>query len=185
LAIVAALRERLKRGKKSLVANRGYRKFLKTPSGERFSIDDEKVRHEARFDGKWVLQTDISMTAEEVALKYKELWMVEAAFRSIKSVLRTRPIYHKLDETIRGHVFCSFLALMLLKDLQGKMEARGWRLHWDRLKEEIDDLQEITLRNPGKTFVIRNRTKGDAGKAIQAVGVALGPTVRLSEGDAT
>jgi len=180
-AIVAALRDQLKRGDKSLVGNKGYRKFLKTTSGERFVIDDEKVRREARLDGKWVLQTDTDMTAEEVALKYKELWMVEAVFRSIKWVLRTRPIYHKVDETIRGHVFCSFLALMLLKELKAKMEARGWPLHWDRLRDDLNDLEEITVRNSGKTFVIRSRTQGDAGKAIQAVGVALGPIVRLCE----
>jgi transposase len=180
-AIVAALREQLKRGDKSLVGNKGYRKFLRTTSGQRFAVDEEKAHREARFDGKWVLQTDTDMTAEEVALKYKELWMVEAAFRSIKSVLRTRPIYHKLDETIRGHVFCSFLALMLLKELQAKMEARGWTLHWERLRNNLDDLEEITVRNAGKTFVIRSRTPGDAGKAIQAVGVALGSTVRLCD----
>ncbi len=186
-AIVAALRERLKRGDKSLVGNKGYRKYLKTAAGRRFLLDEEKVQRESRFDGKWVLQTDTTMSAQEVALKYKELWMVEAAFRSIKSVLRTRPVYHRLDacplgsarETIRGHVFCSFLALMLLKDLQTRMESRGWRLHWDRLRHDLDALEEITVRNAGKTFVIRTRTLGDARKAIQAVGVALGPTLRL------
>jgi len=180
-AIVAALRDQLKRGDKSLVGNKGYRKFLRTTPGERFVIDEEKVRREGRFDGKWVLQTDTDMTAEEVALKYKELWMVEAVFRSIKWVLRTRPIYHKLDETIRGHVFCSFLALILLKELKAKTEARGWPLHWDRLRDDLDDLEEITVRNSGKTFVVRSRTRGDAGKALQAAGVALGPIVRLLE----
>ena len=65
---------------------------------------------------------------------------VVTVFRSIKWVLRTRPIYHKRDETIRGHVFCGFLALMLLKELQAKMEARGWRLQWDRLKGDLDQL---------------------------------------------
>ena len=180
-AIVAALAERLKRGDKSLVGNKGYRRYLKTAGREHFVIDEDKVETEASFDGKWVLQTDTAMSPEDVALKYKELWMVEAAFRNIKSVLRTRPVYHRLDETIRGHVFCSFLALMLLKDLQAKMEARGWRLHWDRLRGDLDSLEEITVRNAGKTFIIRTRTLGDAGKAIQAVGVALGPTVRLCQ----
>ena len=178
-AIVAALRERLTRGDKSLVGNKGYRKYLKTAAGRRFLIDEEKVQSESRFDGKWVLQTDTEMSAPEVALKYKELWMVEAAFRSVKSVLNTRPVYHRLDETIRGHVFCSFLALMLLKDLQTRMEVRGWRLHWDRLRHDLDAFEEITVRSAGKTFVLRTRTLGDAGKAIQAVGVALGPTLRL------
>jgi len=84
-AIVAALRARLKRGDKSLVGNRGYRKYLKTAVGRRFMIDEEKVESEPRFDGKWVLQTDTELSAPEVALKYKELWMVEAAFRSVKS----------------------------------------------------------------------------------------------------
>jgi len=107
--------------------------------------------------------------------------MMEAVLRSIKWVLRTRPLYHRLDETIRGHVFCSFLALMLLKELQSKMEARGWRPHWDRLKGDLDDLEEITVGNSGKTFVIRSRTQGDARKAIQAVGVGLGPIVRLRD----
>jgi len=180
-AIVASLEDQLKRGDKSLVGNKGYRKFLKTLEGPRFAIDEDKVLHEARFDGKWVLQTDTDLPAETVALKYKELWMVEAAFRSLKSVLETRPIYHKRDETIRGHVFCSFLALRLLKDLQQKMEARGWQLEWERLRGDLDELQEFTVRNPGKTFVIRSQTLGDVGKALQAVAVALGPTVRILE----
>ena len=66
-----------------------------------------------RYDGKWVLRSDTDLGAAEVALKYRELWRVEQLFRSIKSILETRSIYHKCDETIRGHVFCSFLAMVL------------------------------------------------------------------------
>ena len=61
----------------------------------------------------------------EVALKYKQLWMVEDVFRSMKSLLDTRPIFHKCDETIRGHVFCSFLALLLRKELQDRLAKDG------------------------------------------------------------
>jgi len=76
------------------------------------------VKWEERFDGKWVLQTDMEeLTAEEVALQYKRLWMVEEMFRTVKTLLETRPIYHKCDETIRGHVFCSYLALLLRTEL--------------------------------------------------------------------
>lgn len=55
----------------------------------------------------------MSLLAAQTALKYKQLWTVEDIFRTMKSVLTTRPIYHKCDETILGHVFCSFLALVL------------------------------------------------------------------------
>ena len=180
-AIVAALRDQLKRGDKSLIGNKGYRKFVKSVGSKRFEIDEQKIQDEARFDGIWVLQTDTSLAPAEVALKYKELWMVEAVFRSLKSVLETRPIYHKCDDTIRGHVFCSFLALVLLKELQARLEAHGWRPEWERLKADLDALAEITVVNAGKSFVIRSQTRGEAGKALQAVGVALGPTIRLAE----
>ncbi len=180
-AIIESLRDQLKRGDKSLVGNKGYRKFLKTTKTERFEIDTAKVESEARFDGIWVLQTDTALTPAEVALRYKELWMVEAVFRSVKSVLETRPVYHKCDDTIRGHVFCSFLALVLLKELQARMEARGWHPEWERLKDDLEALEEITLANAGKTLVLRSQTRGHAGKALAAVGVALGPSIRLAQ----
>ena len=115
------------------------------------------------------------------ALRYKGLWMVEAAFRSVKTVLETRPVYHKCDETIRGHVFCSFLGLVLLKELQDRMQQRGWKPEWERLKDDLEALQEIIIDSAGRSFVIRSATTGDAGKALAAAGVALGPAVRLCE----
>jgi hypothetical protein len=178
-AIVASLRERLARGEKTLVAHRGYKRFLTTAGEHRFAIDEAALAAQARYDGKWVLRTDTDLDAAAVALKYKELWRVERLFRTIKSVLATRPIYHKCDETIRGHVFCSFLALVLLKDLEAKLEARGWAgVEWERLKRDLDDLQQFTLRTHGKSFQMRTAPKGDAGKALQAVGVGLGPVLR-------
>ena len=72
-AIVESLREQLKHGDKSLVGNKGYRKYL-CSEGPKFTIDEEKVKWEERFDGKWVLQTDLEeLTAEEAALQYKQL----------------------------------------------------------------------------------------------------------------
>jgi transposase len=128
-AIVAALREQLKQGDKSLVGNRGYRRYLKG-KGAHFEIDEAKLKAEARYDGKWVLRTNTALSAEEVALKYKQLWQVEALFRTTKSLLETRPIFHQRDETIRGHVFCSFLALILRKTLLDRLAVAGHAFEW-------------------------------------------------------
>jgi hypothetical protein len=176
-AIVAALQDALKRGDKSLVGNTGYRLYLKTV-GERFTIDEEKIQREARYDGKWVLRTNTDLPAREVALKYKQLWMVEEMFRSMKSVLETRPIYHKRDETIRGHVFCSFLALLLRRELEQRLEQSGNRLEWADVIRELDLLQEIELQVDGKRYRLRSQTQGTAGKVFQACGVALPPVLR-------
>jgi hypothetical protein len=182
-AIVESLREQLKRGDKTLVGNKGYRKYLATPkTGKHFQVDEDKIRQEAKYDGIWVLQTDLDISTKEVALRYKELWMVEDIFRTIKSILANRPIFHKCDETIRGHVFCSFLALILIKELQSRMAERGWIVEWERLKNDLDNLEEITVRAGRQAFVIRSETRGDTGRAIQAAGVALGPVIRPLHG---
>lgn len=177
-AILAKLEEQLKHGPKSLVGNKGYRKYLRQAKKDALVIDQRKVKSESRFDGKWVLRTDTDLPPAEVALKYKDLLLVESLFRSMKSILETRPVFHKCDDTIRGHVFCSFLALMLIKELQRRLEQRGWRVEWRRLLDDLDELQEIVMSVDEKTFVVRTATQGDAGKAIQAAGVALGPSVR-------
>ncbi len=178
-AILAKLEDQLRHGAKSLVSNRGYRKYLKQTRKGAFEIDRNRAKAEARFDGKWVVRTDTHLSAEDVALKYKDLLMVEDLFRSMKSILDTRPIYHKCDDTIRGHVFCSFLALLLMKELQARISARGWRVEWRRMLDDLDELQEIRVTVSEKTFVVRTSTSGDAGKAIQAAGVGLGPAVRM------
>ena len=145
---------------------------------EHFTIDAEKVKAEARYDGLWVLATNTMLAAREVALKYKQLWMVEDAFRSMKSLLSTRPIWHKCDETIIGHVFCSFLALLLRKRLQDRLDEKGWSLEWADVMRDVEELVETEIRVEGKGYMIRSEARGVAGKVAQACGVALPPTLR-------
>lgn len=178
--IVAGLEEKLKRGDKSLVGNKGYRKYLRSKGKEEgFEVDWEKVKEDGRYDGKWVLTTSLDgLQASEVALKYKQLLMVERLFRSAKSLLETRPVYHKRDETIRGHVFCSFLALVLMKELQDRLQAKGHDLEWSDVIRDLDRLQEVEIEQDGKRFLLRSQAKGTCGKVFQAAGVALPPTLR-------
>lgn len=176
-AIVAALREQLRQGDKSLVGNRGYRKYLKT-KGAHFQIDEAKLKAEARYDGKWVLRTNTALSTEQVALKYKQLWQVEALFRTTKSVLETRPIFHQRDATIRGHVFCSFLALVLRKALLERLEVAGEAPEWAEMIADLEALQEIDVAHQNKRFRLRTEARGTCGSVFRAVGVALPPTVQ-------
>ena len=175
-AVVDSL-QALKNGDKSLVGNKGYRKFLRA-GGKQFAVDHNKIKNEARYDGKWVLTTNTDLPAAEVALKYKQLWMVEDVFRSMKSMLDTRPIFHRSDEAIRGHVFCSFLALLLRKELDQKLASKKWTLEWDDVIRDLDNLVEMKIEINGKRYAFRGQTSGVAGKVFQACGVALPPTLR-------
>lgn len=106
---------------------------------------------------------------------------IEALFRSVKSVLQTRPIHHQRDDTIRGRVFSSCLVFVLLKALEQRMHARGFSYEGARLGEELDDLAEIRLEAADRQVLVRSIPRSDAGRALQAAGVALGPAVSFLE----
>ena len=178
-ALVASLRDALGQGDKSLVGNKGYRKYLRA-GGKQFAVDEGKIKEEARYDGKWVLTTSTDLPAREVALKYKQLSLVEDVFRSMKSLLDTRPIFHRCDETIQGHVFCSFLALLLRKELVDRLGRKEWKLEWADVIRDVDNLIEMEVAINGKGYVFRGQSAGVAGKVFQACGVALPPVLRLS-----
>ena len=176
--IVAALEKQLKRGDKSLVGNKGFRRFLSTGGGDGFAIDRAKVEEDARFDGVFVLQTNAHLSALEAMLVYKQLWTAERTFRTTKSLLETRPIYHKLDETIRGHVACSFLALVLKKELEDRLAGTRARVSWPDVIADLDSLTETEVEQDGKRFLLRSAPRPAASLALSALGVALPPTLR-------
>jgi hypothetical protein len=175
-AIVTSLREALRRGEKSLVGNKGYRRYLRA-KGKAFSVDEDRIEKEARYDGIWVLRTNTAIPTKDVALTYKRLWTVEEMFRSMKSLLTTRPIWHKCDETIRGHVFCTYLALVLRKALEDRLKTAGIDEEWAKVLADLDRLTHVDVEKDGKRFRIRSTTLGCASKVLQATGVAAPPTV--------
>jgi arginine repressor len=179
--IVKALREQLRQGDKSLVGNKGYRRYLKVEGGRHFVIDEAKLIDEARYDGTWVLRVNTEMPTAEVALQYKKLWMVEQWFRTCKSLLETRPIFHHRDETIRGHVFCSFLALVLRQELQARLEARDFHFEWADIMRDLERVQSVHVAQASKHYLLRSELENTAGRVFQSVGVAVPPTVQEVE----
>jgi len=178
-AIVKSLEDRLKEGVGQLVGNRGYRRFLRAQKGA-VAIDREKVEADARYDGKFVIRTNTSLSAEEVGVQYKRLLMVEQFFRAAKSLLHTRPIFHQWDATIQGHVFSSFLALVLVDEMKRRLGARGWVLEWNDIKHDLMSLSQVQVRQGDQTYLLRTPLRGTAGKVLQAAGVAIPPSVQLA-----
>ena len=180
-AVLRHLRSALRGGDKALVGNSAYRRYLKTPDEKLFEIDDNRVIEDARYDGLYVLRTNTTLNALAVMLRYRELLRVEDIFKTTKSILDTRPIYHKTDATIRGHVFCSFLALVVRKALDDRLAAAGVKPEWGRLLMDLDRLQDIEMEQDGKHFIVRTPVTGDVGRVFQAVGLALPPNTREAE----
>jgi transposase len=177
-AIVAHLKQQLRSGDKSLVGNKGYRRYLRVEGSGHFVIDEKQVKAEERYDGIWVLRTNTVYNAETVAHVYKALWTVEDIIRTSKSILETRPIYHKRDATIRGHVFCSFLALVLKQELESRMKQADLEWEWKEVIRGLDGLQQVEANFQGRRFLFRSQLTAHASQAVRATGVAIPPTLR-------
>jgi hypothetical protein len=180
-AILAGLDEALRRGDKSLVGNRGYRRFLKSRPGGRFEIDPRRVALDALYDGIYVIRVTMKLTPLQATLRYRDRWMVEDIFRTGKSLLATRPIFHKYDETIRGHIFCSFLALILRKELEDRLIAAGHDFEWADIVQDLERLCETEIEQDGKVYLLRNPAPGCAGPVLRTLAVALPPLVRSAQ----
>jgi len=188
-AIMAGLEQQLQRGDKALIGNSAYRRYLrrvappgakggKGKPGPAFEIDVGKLAEEARYDGIFVLRTNARVTPLQAMLRYRELLAVETLFRKTKGVLRTRPIYHSSDAAIRGHVFCSFLALVLQKELFERCRAAGFTPEWGDVLRDLDRLQEVSLAKDGQQIRLRTPATGTVGPLFKAAGIALPPNVR-------
>ncbi len=203
-AIVAALDTQLKKGDHSpsvcdgrpcgrpmaLIGNSAYRRYLRKSAGIKdktkgkdkgdrvFEIDAGKLAEEARFDGIFVLRTKANVTPLQAVLRYRDLLQVENLFLRTKAIMRTRPIFHSSDAAIRGHVFCSFLALAMQKYLDDLSIEADVTPEWKELLRDLDRLQQVRLQYRGADWLVRT----DAGPTITALfrqaHVALPPRAR-------
>jgi len=178
-AIVAGLETQLRKGDKALVGNSAYRRYLRrTDSGKAFEVDPGKLADEARFDGITVLRTNTTISPLRAVLRYRDLLEVENLFPSAKASFDTRPVFHQSDAAIRGHVFCSFLALTLAKELTRLCQDKGLKPEWQPLLNDLDRLQQATIEKDGKTITVRTPTTGMVGSVFQATGIALPANIR-------
>jgi hypothetical protein len=179
-AALAGLEKALRQGDKALVGNKGFRRFLKIEADSHFAIDPDRVAAAAKFDGIYVIRTNAQISPLVVALRYRERWIVEDIFRTAKSIINTRPIFHQRDDTIRGHVFCSFLALLLRKELIDRLVAAGRRFEWADIIHDLDQLVQTDVDQGGRRLRLRTAAPGCSGAVFQAVGVALPPMIRIT-----
>ena len=119
-------------------------------------------RGRCRSTAVFVLRTNTKIAALQVVLRYRNLLAVEDAFKTAKALLATRPIFHKTDAGIRGHVFCTFLALVLRKELIDRLAARPRQtVEWQRIVDDLADLSEIEVEQDGRARPTAHRSRPD------------------------
>jgi len=170
--IVAGLEERLSSGNVRGLLSGAARRYVRTVGGE-VRLDREKVEEDARYDGKWVLRTNTDLAPEEVALAYKGLWQVEEAFRTLKTPLELRPIYHWAESRVRGHVMVCFLAFIMRQHLRLKLEEMGWEGSFSGLLDALKQVRAVEIEDrAGLKYRFRDEIPAEAMPAFRALKIA-------------
>jgi hypothetical protein len=150
----------------------GLKRFLRTTPAGRLRVDHTAVTAEARLDGKFLLRTsDPTLSAEDVAVGYKQLLEVERGWRDMKSTLQLRPIYHQLERRIRAHVLLCWLALLLIR-LAETATGDTWR----NLRHELDRMHRVTLTTSDGVVVQRTATTADQAAILRALKISEPPS---------
>jgi len=146
----------------------GLKRFLRTTPGGLLRVDQRAVAAEERLDGKFLLRTsDPTLTAEDVALGYKQLLEVERGWRDMKSTLDLRPVYHHLERRIRAHVLLCWLALLLIRLAETACDDT-----WRNLRHELDRMHLGLFAGPAGHVLQRTQTTPRQAAILKALQVA-------------
>jgi Transposase DDE domain len=141
----------------------GPHRYLRQTPGGLLRVDKAKIAAEAKLDGKYLLRcSDPTMSAEDIALGYKQLIQVERGWRDLKTHLELRPVYHRLEARIRAHVLLCWLALLLVRIIETKT-GRTWAV----VREDLQDLHVGVFTGPAGTFT-QTSTPTPAAHAVLA-----------------
>jgi hypothetical protein len=151
----------------------GLNRYLRVTPGGLLRIDASKAKAEENLDGKYLLRTsDPKMTAEDIALGYRQLLEVERGWRDLKQVIDLRPVYHRKEERIRAHVILCWLALLLARVAENATGST-----WPQLRRQLDRIAVGTFTGPAGTF--RQRTEISPAQAAILEQLAIDPPPRI------
>jgi transposase len=148
-------------------------RWLRQSPGGRLVIDRAKLKNEAKLDGKFLLSTsDPDLSAEDIALGYKNLLEAERCFRDLKTTLELRPVWHRLERRIRAHVLLCWLALLLVR-----VAERQTTQTWRRINLELGRLHLVTLSGPAGRVEQTTALTPTQRELFTATGIAPPPRV--------
>jgi hypothetical protein len=148
-------------------------RYLRVTAGGLLRLDQAAVAAEAKFDGKYLLRTsDPHLSAQDIALGYKQLLAIEKAWRDMKQIIDLRPVYHRLEDRIRAHVLLCWLALLLIRIVETRTRAT-----WTSVRAELQRLHVGTFTGPAGTYRQSTTPTPEVKATLTALGITTPPRV--------
>jgi hypothetical protein len=140
------LREHPKRACQ-LMASKRYGRYLRRLKSGELRLNQASIQERERHDGIWIVHSNADeLSAEDLALAYKQLLRVEECWRTMKSTIEIRPVFHHSPDRIRAHTFLCVLALLL-----ERVAEKACGTTWFRIREELRSIKIGQLFGPQGT----------------------------------
>jgi transposase len=158
----------------TLKSHRGFGRYIREQKNGKLRIDRKKVAADEKLDGKYLISTtDPTLSAEDVALGYKQLLEVERAFRTLKTTLELRPLHHRLPERIKAHVLLCWLSLLLVR-----LAECETGMTWDTIRDSLEEISLVKLRSKDGRAEMVTRITGDQRNILKKLNLSPPTPVR-------
>ena len=183
---IEKLRKKLDKNKnpKEYLSNYGYKKYLKVTGKSTFSLDEEKIELDSKWDGlHGVVTNSKNLSNTDVIAQYANLWQVEESFRVTKHDLRIRPVFHWKSNRVKAHMAISFAAYALVRHLEYRVRLQYKKLSPEKIRQRLSNVQTSILFDKKKKirYGLPSRISLEAGKIYQVMNVKKNITPYIIE----
>ena len=150
-------------------------RYLDVSGSGRVRIDSQKVAQQARWDGLRgvVSSASESLSPHQLVAQYRQLWQIEAGFRTNKHDLKIRPVYHWTPRRIRAHIALCFMAFCCVQHLRHRLDCLGHSMSVESIRRELNALQLSILSRTGSglRYGVPSRATAEAKRIYRSVGL--------------
>ena len=152
--------------------------FLSTDQNSEYHLNEDKIKQSEQYDGFLAISTNASkLTVEQILDNYRHLYQIEHSFRTFKSHLETRPMFHWTDKRIEGHICLCYIAYTLQTFVQNKLLNSGVRLSEKEIRKAVDSMQVSLIKNKDNQFFLRSSNKENVDIIVNRMGLKKLPNI--------
>ena len=154
----------------SQLKNKARRFYLKKDGKDHYELDTEKIKNAAKYDGFLAITTNSpDLDAASVLDHYHHLFQIEHSFRTFKSYLETRPMFHWTDKRIEGHICLCYLAYVMLNHLLQRVKKYG--ISENQIRKTLSKMQVSHIKQLDEQFYLRSKHSDNEKTILNALGI--------------
>ena len=164
----------------SLLKQKAKRYYLKQEEEGSYTIDQERIAQDQKYDGFIAICTNAkNLEASQILDHYRHLFQIEHTFRTFKSHLEVRPMFHWTQERIEGHMAMCYIAYAIENYILKKLDQKGVKISENKLQRLLEKMQVSHIKQGRNEYYLRSRIDGQVKNVIQKLGLKEKPNLSL------